>query len=49
MTDVLHHLAQLDELIADDLIVGIQSQLVDVALGQLQVTDTLGLDRKSVV
>ena len=43
MTDILHHLAQLDELIADDLIVGIQSQLVDVALGQLQVTDALFL------
>ena len=41
MTDVLHHLAQTDELIADDLVVLIQSGLEDVALGQLQITDAL--------
>ena len=43
VADVFHHLAQADELIADDLIVLIQSGLEDVALGQLQVTDALGL------
>ena len=43
MTDVLHHLAQTDELIADDLVVLVQSGLEDVALGQLQIADALGL------
>ena len=41
MTDILHHLAQLDELIADDLIVSVHCQLIDVALGQLQVAHAL--------
>ena len=43
VTDVLHHLAQTDELIADDLVVLVQSGLEDVALGQLQIADALGL------
>ena len=37
VTDVLHHLAQTDELIADDLVVLVQSGLEDVALSQLQI------------
>ena len=48
VTDVLHHLAQTDELIADDLVVLVQSGLEDVALGQLQIADALGLGGEMV-
>ena len=43
MADCFQHFAQTDELIADDLVVFIQSGLEDVALGQLQVANALGL------
>ena len=41
MADCFQHFAQTDELIADDLVVLIQSGLEDVALGQLQVANAL--------
>ena len=48
MTDLLHHLAQLDELMADGLIVGIQASLLIAALSQLGYVDALGLGGKMV-
>ena len=39
--DEVHHLAEVDVLIADDLIVLIQRDLGDVAVGQLQITRSL--------
>ena len=48
MADCFQHFAQTDELIADDLVVFIQSGLEDVALGQLQVANALALVEKMV-
>ena len=43
LLDGIHHLAQVDELIADDLVIGVQSHAGAVALGHLQIAGTLGV------
>ena len=41
VADVLHHFAKANELVADHFVVGVQSQLLNIALRQLQIAHTL--------